>query len=614
MAMDADTILNRFMNAEDVMTELHNDWLRFYELYRSYRNKDTNAFSNLFVPQTFISIEQVLPRIVSSIVRAEPTASIHPRKAGSVLSAKKMEQLFNYQLGRAEFKKALTPTIKTSLIYGTGVMKSQWKIDDVEIQGQMTDRYRGPDVEYVSPFDIFPDPHCSSKEDAEYIMHRYFVTKRRLMGWQEDDKVGNNAGGVDIREVDGMSKKMDSRSDSDFKQKKLRNIGKRSTSGRYTDEREWVRIVEYWDKFEDRVYMLANHDHIVRNEENPYFTNKVPFFFFRDYPIGDEFWGVGEVEAIEDLQEEINTQRNQRIDARSLSLNPILQVDPGAMVDNDEIVFEPGRIWNVQPGAVQAFALPDTGTASVEEEQIATQNIKDATAVTDVIRGQQGQNFPETATGVNKLDTNASTRFNMKVRNYEEPLQNMFEHMVMMNQQYIDKDRVVRVTGELPEEIQNQAEEREPYKFLNVNPQDVPNFYDYEIKGAKSVTQIQRQQRFIQLLQIGQQFASEFNTKQVLRRLFEAMEVKDIDRLLSVPEEQLERLERVASSQRQQASEMAGEAEGTREDNAGNQPREAGATPENANAETLGAVIGGQAGGAPGASAGPDLGPVRVEE
>lgn len=613
MALDEDVIIDRFNAAEDAMDQRHNEWLDFYELYRCYRQRDTNAFSNLFVPETFISIEQVLPRLVSAIVSASPTASVHPLKPSDVESAKLIEQLHNYQLNKMQFKRKLTPTLKSSLIFGTGVMKSQWTNQMIEVDGQKTEKYAGPSLDYVSPFDIMPDPHASSKDDADYIMQQYFVTKKTLEDWERKGKVGTEANGQPISDVTSMSRRRNSNRGEDWQERKLNTIGKRTGGSRDTT-RDWVWIVEYWDSINDRFAMVANQNNLIKNEDNPYWANTIPFFFFRDYPLGDEFWGMGEVEVIQDLQEEINTQRNQRIDARSLSLNPILQVSQGAMIENDEIVFEPGRIWRTEPGAVQPFAIPDTGTASVEEEQIASQNIKEAVSVTDVIRGQQGTNFPETATGVNTLDTNASTRFNMKVRNYEEPLQNMFEHQVMMNQQNIDRERVIRVTGELPDRVEKLSEDVEPYKFLKVQPQDVPNFYDYEIRGAESITKIQRQQRFIQLLQIGSKFTSEFNVKETIRRLFESMEVEDVDRLMTVPQEQIERMQEIAKDRREQARDLVeGQADGTQADNAGNQPRPSGETGGSAEQELLNAARGGTRGGASGGDI-QGVGPVRVQQ
>lgn len=563
---DLETIRTRINSAEDALQDRREDWYDYYKLYRSYREDKGDTFSNLFIPHIFTNIEQIAPRIVSTVVENDPIFSIQPRKAEEVKASFRAESLINYQLEFINFIKKLIKIEKTNLIYGTAIAKSQWREDFDKLPGQEEKQlgYEGPSLDSVSLFDFFPDPHATELSNADYVIERYFVTQEQLEEWQEEGVVGPNAGGESVSNVKTHKNR---NRENDDRIRRLNDVGKRS-GGRADTTRDWIEIHEYWEP--DHVQFVANEDVVIRSNQNPFINREYPYFVFRDYPQDNEFYGIGEVENVKDLQHEINTQRNMRIDARSFSLNPILQVSPGAMVSNDELEFESGKIWRVDPGQVQPFALPDTGTPSVEEEQLAVQNIKETTSVTDVIRGLQTSKFPETATGVSTLDTNASTRFNMKLRVIEEPLKEFARHMVSMNQQFMTERKMVRITGQSQTSDPRIEEEDVTTiagdNFLTADPTNIKGSFDYKVKAAESINKKQRQQRYMQVLNVGSKFASEFNVQEVMKRLFESMGVKDVDKILQVPDGQVDRL-----SQVEDRSSGPGQGEGPRPERSRNE-------------------------------------------
>jgi len=585
-------VTDRFHNSENFVRQMHEKFKKYYKLYRSYREEDNSTFSNLFIPHTFATIEQIVPRIIGGILGSTPPFSVEPRKPEDVEGAVVLELLLDWQRERQGFHDTLTRVIKDALIYGTGFSKSMWDEDMVMVDGVEEYRYRGPTFDYVSPWSFYPDPHASEIKDADYVIENYFVTMDQLYEWREQGMVGTAVGGVGLNNIDDDANPKDQE-----KFKRLQRIGTANDPG-HDDTRDWVEIHEYWE--DNRCMMVANGNTLIKDMDNPFQNKRIPYFAFRDFQLGDEFYGIGEVEIIEDLQEEVNTQRNQRLDVRNLCINPILMATPGSMIDEDDLHFAPGEIWNVDPGSVQPFAIPDTGTPSTEEEMMASQNIKETTSVTDIVKGEATQNTPDTATGVNTLDTNASTRFNMKVRNFDQPATDMVEHWARLNQQYLSEEYIVRLTGNVEEEMINTAqidiEEAGGFSFLRVMPDQIVGNYDYSIKGAKSVNQMQRQQKFMQLLQIAGNFPSEVNIKELLRRLFRSLDVEDIDSLLNVEQQQLERLMEMQGGGGEQVPDEVAMEEGaaTRERHEGNVPRAPTQTREQSEQELMGMVEGGE--------------------
>ncbi|MCF8012425.1 MAG: hypothetical protein K9L56_14225 [Clostridiales bacterium] len=597
---DREKVMDRFNHSENFVAPMFERFKKYYSLYRSYRENDDSTFSNLFIPQTFSTIEQIIPRIVAAIIGSNPPFSVSPRKPKDVESAKAMELLINWQLQQINFQDSLVRIFKDAFIYGTGFAKAQWQEDIELVNGIEEYQYLGPTFDYISPFTFFPDPHCESIEDALYVIENYFTTKKELKRWEEQEIVGPTVGGKSISNLDNDF----SGPEKQEKFKRLRRIGMAGSPG-HDDTRDWVEIHEYWE--DDKCIIVANENTVIKNMENP-FENKVkPYFEFRDYRVGDEFYGIGEVEIIEDLQEEINTQRNQRIDVRNLSINPILQAAPGSMIDEDDLNFAPGEIWHVDPGSVQPFALPDTGTAAVEEEMLSKQDIKETTSVTDIVKGSATNNTPDTATGINTLDTNASTRFNMKVRNFDEALKSALEHMSRMNQQYMIEEFVVRLTGNVEEYLPDDNElvyKEGGFSFMDVTQDRIVGNFDYDVKGAKSVTQTQRQQKFMQILQLAGNFQTEINIKEVLKKLLESLEVTDIRNILNVNKEQIQRLQQAqqkGQSQMQKPDEarqnIIEESETSRQMNAGNMERDMNMTGEQAEQELMAQLEGAMEGG-----------------
>lgn len=568
---DKDTIIERMNVTENNLNSRHSDWKTYWKLYKSVTEDDMPTISQNFIPMIFTIVETLMPRIVSSITGTDPIISTLPRTADDVKAAKVLESLQQFQLMKMNFEQKLIPIVRDALIMDVGVAKLQWDIRD---------DYRGPWMEYVNPFEIFPDPHAKSVEDAKYIMQRYFIDKETLQGWEDQMKVGTRAGGESI---DNISESRGRDQDDDAQQIRLQSIGQSV----HTDTtQDWVEVIEHWE--DDHVQFIANENTMIRDEENPYEHGQKPFHFFADYPQGDSIFGQGEVENLEDLQHEINEKRNQRIDSVNMQLSPPVIKSPSALLDDEEMVVEPYAVWTANPDDIAFPQMPDVTPPAVREEQMAQQNMREVSAVTSVIQGVSSQNNPSTATGFNTLDQNAASRFTLKVRSFEKPIQDMAHQMHKLNMQFQTPQSMIRIVGEVDETIQDQVREEGRFKFLEFSPEEIRGNFDFVARGAKSETKRQRQQRMIQLINSIAPIATEVNLKEMFRELFRSFNVKDVDRFLEVPQEQVDRLQQQGSGEQRE-----GRGESTNERN---QNSDSGSRPTRAGDEesaSLGALQGG---------------------
>jgi hypothetical protein len=87
-------------------------------------------------------------------------------------------------------------------------------------------------------------------------------------------------------------------------------------------------IAEYWTR--DRLIVVANHDVVIRDDENPYWHGDLPFVAMVLVPDLRRLEGISVVETIAPLQRALWRSAEQRLDMSEIVLNPpIIQCAPG---------------------------------------------------------------------------------------------------------------------------------------------------------------------------------------------------------------------------------------------------------------------------------------------
>src|SRR5205823_4458461 len=106
-------------------------------------------------------------------------------------------------------------------------------------------------------------------------------------------------------------------------------------------------IMEVWTD-DGRVMTMINRKAIVRAHENPFDHGEKPFVRIVDYLNEHEFWGSGEIESIEGLQDAINAITNQRVDNIRLTMNQMYGVNTRAIEDLRDLRSRPGGVVRVK--------------------------------------------------------------------------------------------------------------------------------------------------------------------------------------------------------------------------------------------------------------------------
>lgn len=211
---------------------------------------------------------------------------------------------------------------------------------------------------------------------------------------------------------------------------------------------EDVEVLWYWSrKPEDSLIVVAN-DVVMRMGPNIMAHKQLPFAKAVDVNRVGCFYGKGEPELLDSIQEELNTLRRMTIDRHHLDLDKSFLVSSTAMLDDDDLMARPHQVIEVDdPNNVKALEYGDIPSSV----QITQKNIsEDAVRVTGVDdRFQSIQKTPSTATEAAILKESTLKRIKMKITLLQKGfLTDVARQRVYNIMQFYSQPRLERIVGE----------------------------------------------------------------------------------------------------------------------------------------------------------------------
>jgi hypothetical protein len=523
--------LEQFSAADDARRPLQTRWERYYKLYRSWvARQDGDWHSKVFWPIVFYVIESIIPKMVAQL----PTFRVEGLEPEDDEPAKVMEKLLDWAAGRSKMYEQLVMVYKSALKYGTGIAKVRhvritkpvvrmeeqteqmmmpMPVMDPDtgapmmgLDGQpltedapMGDEvgtgeyervntevvvYEGPVTEFVDIFNFWPAPEATSMYDARYVIQRSF----------RDDVYVKNMLREGIWRMPPEHEYGDLWSGQTDTIYKLRE----ETKNAQTDPTR--KLAEIWEIWTDTTVMVVlNRCAIVRCDENPYEHGSKPFIRIVDYLQEGEFWGVGEIEPIEGMQDVTNALWNQRIDNVRLVLNRMFAFDPDNVWDMRDLKTRPGggirvRAKDMNPrDVIQWIDTPDV-TGSIYQEVAEVERMTEKISAVNSYTGGSGDaaSYNQTATGASIITEQGNSRFALKVNLAEmtglSPLAEMYGSIL---QQFMPEEMSLRILNE-----DGQKE------WIQVTAESLQGGFDYSIEAQSSVvTESVRKEQSMNLLQ-----------------------------------------------------------------------------------------------------------------
>jgi hypothetical protein len=551
---------NAFRAADNARNDHYTKWQRWYGMRRSHIvRKEGDWRSKLFIPYAFSTIETIAPKLIAQV----PGFIVNPVGPEDRIPAESVELMMNYCAtnSKPDLYVELVKGYKSALTYGTGILKTYHQqvikstvklvpqireipgppamvTDPMTGQvlrdpngdpitqptgslgqmptGQMIPQkqdfliYEGPAAEWVDIFNFWPSPEAADVETARYVIHRTYKEMSEVMRRVEDGVYHwpPEMGPEDITTT--TDEPMQVRQDV---------LGLGTTSD---TTRKPVELLEFWTD-DGRVVTMANRKAILRQVLNPFDHQEKPFVRVLDYLMEGEFWGVGEIEAIEGLQDLSNALVNQRIDNIRLLMNAMFAVNVEAVPDFRELESRPGGIVQVTgdrnpADAIHRLEFGDVTSSAFAETEQTERMIERTTGVTAYQTGQDSPSLNDTATGVGLIQEAGNTKFAMK-QNLAEMmgLKALARQWGSLIQQFTTEQKWVRLFGPFGD-----------LTFQSIQPDSIVGAMDFDIETASSTqTESVRKEQALTLLQVVSGIAPQA-APQLIEDVLKAFGKKDI--------------------------------------------------------------------------------------
>jgi hypothetical protein len=429
---------------------LRKRWEKWYRLYRSRQDfkrtyastqpRDVDEVLNdarskfgadLFIPYVYSVIETTVPKLLANNPKMNLTpAPVHesavPNMDLTMLEehADTLSLVFDRAQTKMRYPVTSQVVAKSGLIYGLGVGKmcwhTEWKRSQPRVERALVHQadgpewvtgrydkmvYDGPKAEALDIFDWLPDPNmwemsnCGFAIDRRWRSADYIKQMLATGAWELP-------AGVDLEML--LSQGNDQARDELWKM--------RMEAGGYVNAgnpRRGEHLHEVWEYHDgEDVITVIDGAVPVQAGPNPYWHGDLPFTIYRPTIVPHELCGIGEPEAVEDLQEEMNALRSQRRDNANLVLQrPFAYFD--GLVNVDDVVFGPGMMipTDADPKDV-LFPIPlqDIPASSYQEEIRLQGDIMRVTGINDMESGAGDAGQQTTATGAQLVHAAANVR------------------------------------------------------------------------------------------------------------------------------------------------------------------------------------------------------------
>lgn len=315
--------------------------------------------------------------------------------------------------------------------------------------------YAGPIAEAVDLENFFPDPMGDDVQNCRYVIHRVYRDAEHIR-----EKV--KEGFYRVPDKENWKRFFDNKTTNKALQRLAeieRGNGEPSEEGM---DKDLFPILEFWTpKFMVSVAGEEAEGILLRAVRNPFAHGEMPFIRVVDHIVPHEFFGVGELEPLEGIQDQLNAIWNARLDNIKLTLNKMYAVVADYMMDPNELVNRPGGVIRMREGLPleQVFREIDTGEVTGAAYTEAGELMKMGDQATGVSPYQTGQDSPaynRTATGVALISEQGNTRFSFKVTLAEHTgYKHLMRQYAAVLQQFLPEDLVLRMKqGEVERKMQ----------------------------------------------------------------------------------------------------------------------------------------------------------------
>jgi hypothetical protein len=436
-------------------------WRRMIDLYRGRHYDNKTKTDRIVVNMAFATINVIGP----SIAVNNPKIVLNARQPDHAHTAIIAGEVINYEWRRNRFQDEYRRATDDKLMIGHGWLKVGYKYatsdvpavqpeedakndneteggpqveEDVSVEVNQIVTEDRPILERVSPFDMFLDPDARHPKELRWIAQRI---KRPVNDAKRDRRYDRKARS---ELAAGIAAKWETQDQE-------------PAHGNTADPEKhgYVEIIEFWDLVAGTVCTFADNGDkfLIAPKKSPYpFTH--PFFMVRNYEVPDELYPMGELEAIEVLQHELNQTRTQMLNHRKKfsrkwlyrksafeqdGLNQLASDDDNALVP----VESDAPLGDVIAPMPTAITPPEF----YNQSQMIQDDINLVSATSEYTRGSM-PDIRRTATEAAMIQDSQNARSADKLAKVESELSQVAEKLLKVVQAFTTGDKVIRIVGQ----------------------------------------------------------------------------------------------------------------------------------------------------------------------
>lgn len=482
-------------------------WKRLRDVYRLKMFNGWSEDDRIAVAIAFSTINVIGPSIAVNYPKI--TVSSREEDPDQVNKALMVEAIVNYWWRHFDFREENRRIVQDFLIYGHGWGKVGWNFNEeirelteqeieqnIRVQNDLLDQFAqenpamagempsesdviesqettttevtedSPFFERVSPFDMFIDPEATHMKDIQWIAQRVVMPLEQA---KQDERFVKSA----RRKLksDGSLKW--------FNEDNKQNI---------PDDLGRVTIWEFYDLARGTLSIFADQQKdvgfLVKPLPFPYPYGH-PFVMLRNYEVPDQFYTIGEIEAIEPLQNELNHTRSAMVLARKLDIpkylirKDSLDVDGiDALTSSNTNALVPVRDDTPFPEVIAPIPRNDANAQFYNNHsEVIESDIDRVTGVNEYMRGA----LPEvrrTATEASIIQDAANARAADKLARIESFIAEVAQRLVQLAQSFLTTEQVARITTEQGAQV-----------WVPYAREDVEGEFDFDVEAGSTQPQ-----------------------------------------------------------------------------------------------------------------------------
>ena len=389
--------------------------------------------------------EQVGTAGIEELVMARLSELTEEIEAETEQRVKNMEEAILDQALENNLEGKMKDAIMEQVIFGTGAMKAgtlRIEKDHKWIKGDegfnlIYEENAMPEMEAVSIFDLYPDPHATSVDDMRDIFRRHIISRTEFNALK--DYPGFN--------VDLINEciEMNPEGNHDEAQHEIdrRNIANVNDSNTNTEKFE---VLEFWGslnghdledagvefgedddlsmEYDANIWMISGK--VIKAQLNPLPGGVIPYFIFPYEKNPHAFWGTGVPRMMRDSQATMNAATRIYLDNVALSSGPMVEVNTDIMASGeDPTELYPWRVFLREGGdgnqpMVRFYQPQSNSPALVSVIELFRRFADETTALPSYTHGQTQSSLNRTATGISILMSNANIVLKSVIKNIDD--------------------------------------------------------------------------------------------------------------------------------------------------------------------------------------------------